>query len=295
MQLRDDPSEQAGTIPSETGDKEAPDAHEQQKTGEPRGEQLLGRGDAAKTEAIHKGLAGSDDTQGASASEKPQNGNAHETKAQGQGTEKKTKGDDGGPAFTKREREEMEALLQQLCGHLGMLILLLSLKLLLLTVVRSQWYIQLDSWKVKTWRTISCSTRTGYFPCLFMINFFAIRSFICFQPHCSLSFWTLFRHHFSCPPSLPMRLNPLIGLRLAEQKQTLLYLTSPPILSSHPLSSPLFLHILLPSLFSRQSFHSRSFVPYCDFAGLPDKLDPHHTSSERIKAKQVQASMFLPT
>lgn len=175
MQLRDDPSEQAGTIPSETGDKQAPGAHEEQKTGEPRGEQLLGRQDAAKTEAIHKGLAGSDDTQGASASEKPQNGNAHETKTQGQGTEKKMKGDDGGPAFTKREREEMEALLQQLCGHLGMSISLILSKMSLLMLVRSQWYIQLDSWRVKMWRTTFCSIRTGYFPCLFMTNFVSVR------------------------------------------------------------------------------------------------------------------------
>lgn len=52
-------------------------------------------------------------------SEKLQNGSTGHETGKGQGTEKKAKGDDGGPAFTRKERDEMEALLKQLCGHLG--------------------------------------------------------------------------------------------------------------------------------------------------------------------------------
>jgi hypothetical protein len=89
---------------------------------------------------------------------------------------KRTRGE---PPFTKREREEMEALLDELCGHLGQLSEGSAALQALTDMFNQQSYIQPDSWKVKTSRTTSCSTLTGCCRCPYTTrhNFILVYNF----------------------------------------------------------------------------------------------------------------------
>ncbi len=90
-------------------------------------------------------------------------------KVNGSASQDKGKKARGEPPFTKQEREEMEALLDDLCGHLGQ-----SSKFQYLATPRAptntsncQSSIQLDFWKAKTSRTTFCSTPTECSRCQF--------------------------------------------------------------------------------------------------------------------------------
>jgi hypothetical protein len=94
--------------------------------------------------------------QGDPATEKV-NGSAFNDKA------KKSRGE---PPFTKQEREEMEALLGDLCGHLGQLSWIQLFPQALTNTYQS--FIQLDFWKGKMLQIIFCSTLIGYYRYLYM-------------------------------------------------------------------------------------------------------------------------------
>ncbi|TFY80125.1 hypothetical protein EWM64_g3885 [Hericium alpestre] len=113
----DDGPEPVGRVPSETGDEDVPEEHSPGH--DPRAEELIGN--AAPRKA--KGPNGEDSEQPTSnGSQAPATGSQANIPAQSPSEKaqnekaKRSKGEV--PPFTKQEREEMEALLQEVCGHL---------------------------------------------------------------------------------------------------------------------------------------------------------------------------------
>lgn len=97
---------------------------------------------------------------GAHAGEKA-GGSVHPEKANGSATTDKSKKTRGEPPFTKQEREEMETLLQELCGHLGQYSRIFAHSVCSIARVRHQSFILPGFWKVKMLRRTFCSTQTG--------------------------------------------------------------------------------------------------------------------------------------
>ena len=90
-------------------------------------------------------------------------GSVHPEKANGSAAaadkSKKTRGE---PPFTKQEREEMETLLHELCGHLGQCSRIFFFGVLYAQLrVYHQLLILPGFWKVKMSRRTFCSTQTG--------------------------------------------------------------------------------------------------------------------------------------
>ena len=91
-------------------------------------------------------------------------------KANGSATQDKGKKTKGEPPFTKQEKVEMEALLDELCGHLGQSWIGIQLLLLALThnSICVQSFFQPGSWKAKMSRTTSCLIQIGCYHYLYM-------------------------------------------------------------------------------------------------------------------------------
>ncbi|KAI0056534.1 phospholipase D [Artomyces pyxidatus] len=109
--LDENAPEPVGRVPSEAGDEKAPE--EQGQAQEPRAEEIVGNLTSGKAKAQGEGPHG-EDSDPSLAHGSTEKANGHPSiNATDKG--KKIKGD---PPFTKQEREEMEALLRELCGHL---------------------------------------------------------------------------------------------------------------------------------------------------------------------------------
>ena len=100
---------------------------------------------------------------GAHAGEKA-GGSVYAEKTNGSATTDKNKKSRGELPFTKQEREEMEALLHEVCGHLGQFSSISTVLQLLNCTFVTQLFILHDFWKVKTSRRTFCSTPTGCCP-----------------------------------------------------------------------------------------------------------------------------------
>jgi len=126
---KDDPvSEPLARMPSTARDEHKPDDHGQEH--EPRGgeasanflsaktvEETLGNGHSRSGGASKHEKSVTDRSTGPPAGEKP-GGSMPTEKVNGSATNDKGKKTRGEPPFTKQEREEMETLLDELCGHL---------------------------------------------------------------------------------------------------------------------------------------------------------------------------------
>ena len=103
---------------------------------------------------------------GTHAGEKAGGSSVHNEKASGTASADKSKKTRAGELpFTKQERDEMETLLNESCGHLGQY----SIRVFFFSaVLRAQLHLQLcfllDFWKAKTSRRIFCSTLTNCCP-----------------------------------------------------------------------------------------------------------------------------------
>jgi phospholipase D1/2 len=141
-----DGMEPVGRVPSETGDMDAAkDAGDHER--EPKEvDEKLGFGQSLGS----NNGAGQGDGASARAS--------YEDKPAEKGKTQKGKGNEV-PPFTKQEKEEMEALLGELCGHLG------ESRCILVGHGEAdgamQWFTRRDSWRARTLRTTSCSIATG--------------------------------------------------------------------------------------------------------------------------------------
>src|SRR5882762_2732562 len=99
QQFRDSPTpEPAGRVPSETGEDDTPEEHAEGR--EAHAEDLTRKAIPTKGRPEHSQGEDSNQSTGQSSAEKG----------------RKSKGE---VPFTKQERDEMEALLNELCGHLG--------------------------------------------------------------------------------------------------------------------------------------------------------------------------------
>ena len=100
---------------------------------------------------------------GVHAGEKAGSSSIHTEKANGSATADKSKKTKGDLPFTKQEREEMETLLNELCGHLGQYSIRVFVfqRTQICTCVHHQLFSLLDFWKEKTSRRIFCLTPTG--------------------------------------------------------------------------------------------------------------------------------------
>ncbi|KAI0263930.1 phospholipase D [Gloeopeniophorella convolvens] len=128
--LKDDPApEPLGRVPSEAGESHAPDEQGQQQ--EPRAEEILGKvpigkaklhpdGPQSEETPSHQpnGLNPSDAIKREKSIGDKSNGQRADGQANGGTQNDKNKKTKGEPPFTKQERDEMEALLQEVCGHL---------------------------------------------------------------------------------------------------------------------------------------------------------------------------------
>ena len=87
----------------------------------------------------------------------------HPEKANGTAATDKSKKTRGEPPFTKQEREEMETLLHELCGHWGQCFRNIFFGVLYaqLRVCANQSFILPGFWKVKMLRRTFCSTQTS--------------------------------------------------------------------------------------------------------------------------------------
>ncbi|TFY72827.1 hypothetical protein EVG20_g164 [Dentipellis fragilis] len=144
----DDPASQpTGRVPSETGDEDAPGEQAQGQGQEPRAEEFVSKATLGKAKARGEGPHGEDEdtelhgnqapvtgteanvagSQGQSekvqpektSNEKTQNDKTQNEKIQSEKTQsEKGKKSKGEMPFSKKEKEEMEVLLGELCGHL---------------------------------------------------------------------------------------------------------------------------------------------------------------------------------
>jgi hypothetical protein len=107
-------------------------------------------------------------------------------KVNGSAVNDKGKRTRGEPPFTKQEREEMEALLGDSCGHLGWSSWSSAVSQALIIVYQS--FIQPDSWKEKTLRTTFCSPLIGCCHYLFTTRQSPVYKALIYSPRTHLFF-----------------------------------------------------------------------------------------------------------